>query len=66
MTLFAGTLLIVLLSCLAMAAGLLLGGRPLSGGCGRKLPGAGRCADCPHRDVDRPEGGACPEKGEDE
>ncbi|MBT8059287.1 MAG: hypothetical protein HKP16_08145 [Xanthomonadales bacterium] len=65
MTLFAGTLLIVLLSCLAMAAGLLLSGRPLSGGCGRKLPGASRCADCPRREVTRPEG-ACTEKGDEE
>jgi hypothetical protein len=47
---FFGTLLIVILCCLAMGIGLLLRGRPLAGGCGSKLPGGARCADCPHRD----------------
>jgi len=52
-SLFLGTLLIVSLSCLAMAIGLLLRGKPLTGGCSGGLPGATRCADCPHRE--RPE-----------
>jgi hypothetical protein len=47
--LFLGTLLITLASCLAMAIGLLLGGKPLAGGCGSKLPGSVRCATCPRR-----------------
>jgi hypothetical protein len=47
--LFLGTLLITLASCLAMAIGLLLRGKPLAGGCGSKLPGSVRCATCPHR-----------------
>jgi hypothetical protein len=49
MALFVGTLLIVLLCCLAMGLGLLLSGRPLAGGCGSKPPGSPRCANCPHR-----------------
>jgi hypothetical protein len=46
---FLGTLLIFILCCLAMGIGLLLRGRPLAGGCGSKLPGSVRCANCPHR-----------------
>jgi hypothetical protein len=49
MTLFLGTLLIVILCCLIMAIGLLLDGRSLAGGCGSKPRGGPRCADCPHR-----------------
>lgn len=49
MATFLGTLLIVILCCLAMGIGLLLSGRPLAGGCGNKLPGSARCAACPHR-----------------
>ena len=43
------TLIIVILCCRAMGIGLLLSGRPLAGGCGGKLPGSPRCADCPHK-----------------
>ena len=49
MVTFLGTLLITLLCCLGLAVGLLLHGRPLTGGCGSRPPGADRCADCPHR-----------------
>jgi hypothetical protein len=49
MALFLGTLLITILSCLALGIGLLLRGQPLSGGCGTRLPGSKRCADCPRR-----------------
>jgi hypothetical protein len=49
MATFVGTLLIVILSCLAMGIGLLLSGRPLAGGCGSALPGGARCAGCPKR-----------------
>jgi hypothetical protein len=49
MATFLGTLLIVILCCLAMGIGLLLQGRPLSGGCGSALPGGARCAGCPRR-----------------
>jgi len=49
MSVFLGTLIIVGLSCLAMSLGLLLAGRPLSGGCGSKVPGATKCEDCPKR-----------------
>ena len=34
MSLFIGTLIIVVLCCAAMGLGLMLGGRPLEGGCG--------------------------------
>jgi hypothetical protein len=47
-----GTLLIVILCCLAMGVGLLLRGWPLAGGWGSKLPGSARCAGCPHRGSD--------------
>lgn len=46
MTLFLATLLVTLLCCVAMAVGVLLGGRPLAGGC---RGGAHRCLDCPNR-----------------
>lgn len=46
---FFATLIIIILCCLAMGIGLLLSGRPLTGGCGGKLSGSPRCADCPHR-----------------
>jgi hypothetical protein len=47
---FIGTLIIVSLSCLAMSIGLLLAGRPFSGGCGnRPGGGASKCETCPNR-----------------
>jgi hypothetical protein len=49
MTIFFVTLIIVGLSCLAMSLGLLIAGRPLSGGCGNSQPGAPNCASCPKR-----------------
>jgi hypothetical protein len=49
MATFLGTVLIVILCCLAMGIGLLLSGRPLAGGCGSKSPGSARCAGCPNR-----------------
>jgi hypothetical protein len=61
MSLFLGTLMIVLLCCLAMSIGLIIDGKSLSGGCGRKVPGAPRCEGCPkkrrkHRTSDQLEG----------
>ena len=53
MGLFLATVLVTLVCCLLMGAGLLLRGRPLTGGCGRKLPDALRCAGCPNRGDDR-------------
>jgi len=47
-SLFIGTLIIVGLSCLVMSLGVLLGGKPLSGGCG-KAPGKPQCQACPRR-----------------
>jgi len=49
MTLFLGTLLITVLCCLLMGVGLLLRGRPMTGGCGSKPPGSPGCAGCPNR-----------------
>ena len=60
MSLFIGTLIIVGLSCLAMSLGLLINGKPLSGGCS-KAPGTPQCEACPKRKmrqavVEEPEG----------
>lgn len=49
MAMFLGTLLIMTLCCLLMGIGLLMRGRPLVGGCGRKPPGSPGCATCPNR-----------------
>jgi hypothetical protein len=49
MELFLGTLIITGLCCLAMALGLIIDGKPLSGGCGRKDGGGTRCESCPNR-----------------
>ena len=49
MTLFFGTLLIVLLCCLIMGLGMLLDGRRLAGGCDGRPPGSPECADCPRK-----------------
>jgi len=51
MALFIGTLLITILSCLALGVGLLLRGRPLSGSCGARPPGSARCAGCPRHET---------------
>lgn len=51
MSLFVGTLIIVVLCCLAMGIGLVIGGRPLSGGCGRKPGGSPACESCPKRKI---------------
>jgi hypothetical protein len=62
MSLFLGTLILTLASCLAMALGLLLRGRPLSGGCGAAKAGSVRCAGCPRRG--RSDATPCARKGE--
>lgn len=49
MQVFLGTLIIVALSCLLMGLGLIIGGKPLSGGCGKELTGSGECDACPNR-----------------
>jgi len=49
MSIFLGTLIIVSLCCLAMSLGLLLSGKPFSGGCGSKPPGTPRCEGCPKK-----------------
>jgi len=49
MVTFIGTLIIVILCCLMMGLGLVFTGKPLSGGCGKKVPGAPRCKTCPNR-----------------
>ena len=49
MATFIGTIIIVTLCCIAMGVGLLFTGKPLSGGCGRKLPLKLRCFGCPKR-----------------
>ena len=51
MSLFIGTLIIVVLCCLAMGLGQIIHGRPLSGGCGNKPKGVSRCESCPNRNT---------------
>jgi hypothetical protein len=46
MTIFFGTLIIVLLCCLAMGLGAMIDGRSLSGGCGSTMPGIRECGGC--------------------
>ncbi len=60
--LFLATLLITVACCLLLGIGLLLGGRPLRGGCGQELPESARCAACPNRG--RHEPGQCPKRGD--
>jgi len=52
MSLFLGTLMVFALCGLGLGLGVLLGGAPLQGGCGRSVP---RCADCPGRNRARPD-----------
>ncbi len=49
MATFIGTLIIVALCCLGLGLGLLVAGKPLSGGCGKTLPAKLRCLVCPQR-----------------
>ena len=49
MATFIGTLIIVIFCCLMMGVGLVFTGKPLPGGCGKKVPGAPRCEACPKR-----------------
>jgi hypothetical protein len=49
MATFFGTVIIFGLSCLAMSVGLIITGRPLTGGCGKNEPGVLRCEGCPKR-----------------
>ncbi|MBT8047941.1 MAG: hypothetical protein HKN57_01075 [Xanthomonadales bacterium] len=51
MAIFLGTLVIVILCCLAMGMGLLLSGTPFRGGCGNKPAGSPRCEGCPKKDL---------------
>jgi len=51
MAVFIGTVIIVGFCCLAMSLGLLLGGKPFSGGCGHRPAGTPRCEDCPKRNA---------------
>lgn len=47
---FIGTVIIVVLCCLALSLGLVFTGKPLSGGCGKTVPGTPRCKTCPNED----------------
>ena len=49
MATFIGTLIIVIFCCLMMGVGLVFTGKPLPGGCGKKVPSAPRCEACPKR-----------------
>ena len=50
MATFIGTVIIMILCCLMMGLGLVFTGKPLSGGCGKTVPGKPRCKTCPNRD----------------
>jgi hypothetical protein len=62
MSVFVTTLLVTVVCCLLMGLGLLLGGKPLEGGCGKAPPGASRCAGCPNQG--RHEPSECPNRGD--
>ena len=49
MTIFIGTLIVVVACCAAMSLGLILSGRPLTGGCGKRIPGTAGCNGCPNK-----------------
>jgi hypothetical protein len=61
--LFVATLVITVICCLLMGLGLLLGGKPLEGGCGKAPTGMPRCVGCPNRGR-RHEPSGCPNEGE--
>jgi hypothetical protein len=50
---FLGTVIITGLCCLAMSLGLILTGRPLTGGCSKKAAGLPPCEGCPKRGGNR-------------
>jgi hypothetical protein len=62
MNLFITTFLVTIICCLLMGLGLLLGGKPLQGGCGRTPSGAPRCDGCQHKS--RHETPACSGRGD--
>ena len=49
MEVFLGTLIIVIVCCIAMSLGLILSGKPLRGGCGTQLLDSTGCVACPNR-----------------
>jgi len=49
MEVFLGTFIIVTTCCIAMGVGLILSGKPLTGGCGSQIPKASGCMACPSR-----------------
>ena len=64
MATFIGTVIIMILCCLMMGLGLVFTGKPLSGGCGKKAPGAPRCESCPNQDkINRQDGHPAGESG---
>ena len=62
MALFLTTLLVTGVCCLLMGLGVLLGGKPLQGGCGKAPPDISRCAACPNRGHHEPS--ECPNRGD--
>lgn len=49
MALFVGTLIITFVCGAALGLGLILAGKPLAGGCGKRIPGKVSCHSCPNK-----------------
>jgi hypothetical protein len=58
MGIFLGTLVVFLVACLLLGAGVILDDRRLQGGCGHKPEGAPRCENCPNANRQGREGEA--------
>jgi hypothetical protein len=49
MALVLGTFIIIFISCAMLGMGLVFAGRPLTGGCGKRIPGKASCNGCPNK-----------------
>jgi len=53
MVIFLVTLIVTLVCCAALGVGLLFAHKPLSGSCGKRIPGKASCNGCPNKDNNR-------------
>jgi len=49
MALVLGTFIIIFMSCAMLGMGLVFAGKPLTGGCGKRIPGKASCNGCPNK-----------------